>query len=404
MKNLNNKLVISGVFGYVFLTFMIISTIFGLISSYEYFENIIITISNVLNLSLASIFLALIAKQKFKPSQTSYLSLVIIGLKLVSIPVLAIVFSQYLLNSIANFICSLAFTRALLKNNRYFSITILVGIPSGIILALIAQLFVNQEQQIEYGDFLRESLVEIIYCIIQIMSVLFLIFYQRIENTIKINMARDFSNVIAYEIFTTLAVIETEIGVLRTHNLKRDSQDILQLLTRNCRKMRKRVNSIIQNIQLIGLIPNLVTSKISIRDIIKDCIGDYLEGGSSISLTDHNDIHVIASPSMLKSLFCNMLDNALQHGCVNPNIEIIISENYVIFQDNGGGVRTMDVDHIFNMFATSKDNHLGIGLTVSKEIMESYGGSIKCVSLEGQNTTFILKFPVCHFALSAEEI
>jgi len=75
------------------------------------------------------------------------------------------------------------------------------------------------------------------------------------------------------------------------------------------------------------------------------------------------------------------------------HIEVIISENYVIVQDSGHGIKQSYIGNIFDIFTSTKEHNLGIGLTVCKDVMTNYGGTIRCISLEGHHTTFIIKFP-----------
>ncbi len=334
------------------------------------------------------------AKQKWKynASQTSYLWLLMIGIKLISMPLFSMIFSQYFLNSLANLICGIIFTKVLL-NGKYLIKLLLSSAFLAITIGFLVQCFISEEQQLEYGDFLNYTFVELLSCLMQSLAILFLTFYKKIENEIKINTMKNFSTVMAHEVFTPIAVIETQIGVLRNQSLDRDAQEILKVLTNNCRKIRKRMNFVIENTRNINVRPIFTQINTSIKQVIQECIDEYKADNINITLIAHNNINFPGPKNMLQSVCHNIIDNAFRHGGATTNIEIIISENYVIFQDSGCGIKQGCTNHIFDIFTSSKENHLGIGLTVCKEIINNYGGSIRCISLEGHHTTLIIKFP-----------
>jgi two-component system NtrC family sensor kinase len=68
----------------------------------------------------------------------------------------------------------------------------------------------------------------------------------------------------------------------------------------------------------------------------------------------------------------------------------------VRFSDTGSGVQDKMQDIIFDPFFTTKDpgQSVGLGLFISREIAESYNGSIEVKSERGRTTTFVIKLPV----------
>jgi hypothetical protein len=66
----------------------------------------------------------------------------------------------------------------------------------------------------------------------------------------------------------------------------------------------------------------------------------------------------------------------------------------VEISDTGPGMTKQVLDHVFEPKFTTKRGGLGIGLAVSKKIVESHRGSIRALSSEGRGTTFIISLPV----------
>jgi signal transduction histidine kinase len=57
------------------------------------------------------------------------------------------------------------------------------------------------------------------------------------------------------------------------------------------------------------------------------------------------------------------------------------------------GIKQSDLDKIFTPFFSTKENGTGLGLYITKRIVDSNGGSINIKSTEGKGTTTYLKFP-----------
>jgi two-component system nitrogen regulation sensor histidine kinase NtrY len=71
------------------------------------------------------------------------------------------------------------------------------------------------------------------------------------------------------------------------------------------------------------------------------------------------------------------------------------AQNEILVQviDNGAGIPTEHLDSIFIPFFTTKRNGTGVGLSVSRQIVQLNGGLISVRSVPGQGCVFTLKFP-----------
>ena len=95
----------------------------------------------------------------------------------------------------------------------------------------------------------------------------------------------------------------------------------------------------------------------------------------------------------------NILKNAIEHSKENSKI-IITTINTSVFtkiiiQDEGEGIDSKDIKHIFERFYKSKnssENSIGIGLSLAKTIIEKANGYIKVESEEEKGTMFEIKY------------
>jgi signal transduction histidine kinase len=109
---------------------------------------------------------------------------------------------------------------------------------------------------------------------------------------------------------------------------------------------------------------------------------------------------VFASRVQLQQVLMNLMLNAIE-AMKETGGQIAVkakadSNNYVEISicDTGVGLATEDVDRIFDPFHTTKPQGTGMGLTISRSIVESYGGKVWANANEGPGTTFHFTLPV----------
>ena len=68
--------------------------------------------------------------------------------------------------------------------------------------------------------------------------------------------------------------------------------------------------------------------------------------------------------------------------------------NHIVIkeEDNGPGIQTSDIQDIFLPFFTTKKDGMGIGLSLSRQIMNLHGGTLSVESVPGERTVFSLVF------------
>jgi signal transduction histidine kinase len=108
---------------------------------------------------------------------------------------------------------------------------------------------------------------------------------------------------------------------------------------------------------------------------------------------------VKTDPEQMSRVFANIISNAVQ--AMNGkggelNIGTAVDDNFVsvIFQDNGCGIPKENMGKIFEPLFTTKPKGIGLGLAISKRLIEQNGGKIEVASLVGQGTTFTVKIPL----------
>lgn len=116
-----------------------------------------------------------------------------------------------------------------------------------------------------------------------------------------------------------------------------------------------------------------------------------------------HDGSVVADFQKIRQILYNLLSNAIKFSNENDEIDVDIDLNNTRFiikvKDNGIGIAIKDQDRIFDKFVqlenayTKKESSTGLGLTITKELVEMHGGLISVKSSLGSGATFIVKIP-----------
>jgi signal transduction histidine kinase len=115
---------------------------------------------------------------------------------------------------------------------------------------------------------------------------------------------------------------------------------------------------------------------------------------------DEEQLKRYGDESLLKTAFMNLMDNACKYSNNKTvNVFLHLQKDLIIlyFKDVGTGISKEELPYIFDTFyrsaTTISKAGYGIGLSLTKRIINMQGGSIEVESVLGSGTTFILKFP-----------
>ncbi len=107
---------------------------------------------------------------------------------------------------------------------------------------------------------------------------------------------------------------------------------------------------------------------------------------------------VLGSPEQIQQVFINLFMNAIEamdsKGTISIETQNQPGKVVVHISDTGRGMPPEILEKIFKPFFTTKsEKSTGIGLTISKKIIESHKGNISAESAQGKGTTFTISFP-----------
>lgn len=143
---------------------------------------------------------------------------------------------------------------------------------------------------------------------------------------------------------------------------------------------------------------------IRLRELIENAVHSLQvlieQKRQTITIYGDEEMIIRADEEWLKEAFINLIKNAVEHTPQEGEIHIILEENLlfhaVMIRDRGEGISPEDLPHIFKRFyrgnGTTKPQSIGIGLSLSKSIIEEQGGMITVASKLGKGTEFRISF------------
>ena len=136
-----------------------------------------------------------------------------------------------------------------------------------------------------------------------------------------------------------------------------------------------------------------------ITEIVKNLEIPIEIKNQNIIINGDNEAAFVGDYKWQQEAVTNIIKNCIEHNKENGTINIKYEENNLFtkisIKDEGIGIEKEDLKHIFERFYKGKnstENSVGIGLSLSKNIIEKNNGTIICKSEIGKGTEFIIKY------------
>lgn len=178
-------------------------------------------------------------------------------------------------------------------------------------------------------------------------------------------------------------------------------EDFLRNMKREVMNINFLVKSILKLSRLDTNTVKFISKKESVKEIIKEAILNVslLSDLKNVKIeTNLSDSFITCDYKWQIEALTNILKNSIEHSYENNKVLIESSENNayvkITIKDFGSGIAKEDINHIFERFYKGKDSDydsIGIGLALSKSIIEKQNGKISVESSD-DGTTFIIKY------------
>ena len=241
--------------------------------------------------------------------------------------------------------------------------------------------------------------------------------YEKLNETyeqLKINnkMQKEFLDIAAHELRTPIEPILGLTGVLRSDKTmdRAAVEELLDVIARNAKRLQRLADDILDVTKIESQSLELKKELINVNDVISNTvqeINNQIDHDVKIELVfiprDHDIISVEADKARLTQVIFNLLTNAVKFTKKGRHVSITLEEEknngpqklaVVTVKDSGTGINQEILPRLFEKFASKSSQGTGLGLFISKSIIEAHGGKIWAKNnTEDKGATFAFSLP-----------
>ena len=215
-------------------------------------------------------------------------------------------------------------------------------------------------------------------------------------------LQREFINIASHEMKTPTQAILGYSELLETD--PKNNAEIIASLKRNANRLQRLTNDILEVSRIESQTLRLNKEKVNLNEKIREIIDDVrnqVQNPNDLQinfLEVKHPVHLEADKTRLYQVIANLLTNAIKFTnegtiTVSADVNDNNSELIVTVRDSGEGIHSDIIPRLFTKFATKSNTGTGLGLYISKNIIEAHGGRIWAENNQdgkGANFTFTL--------------
>jgi two-component system sensor histidine kinase/response regulator len=223
-------------------------------------------------------------------------------------------------------------------------------------------------------------------------------------------LREQFASIVSHELKAPLGAVQQNLFALEfglADLLNEDQKEMLERLKTRVADLLKMINSWLR---VISVDPAKLREGFSLIDILVP-IQNALESNQTLAERKDIKVETVSATGLpqvngdalsLSEVFTNIIGNAIKYSPDGSKVMVTTSSQgetlTVAVKDAGVGIGAEDLPHIFDGFyrggsAQATAGH-GIGLAVSRQIVDAHGGTINVESELGKGTTFVVSLPV----------
>jgi signal transduction histidine kinase len=223
---------------------------------------------------------------------------------------------------------------------------------------------------------------------------------EQLRRSEKLSTLGEMAAVLAHEIRNPLGSIRGTAEILRDDYRPGDPKhEFIEIQI----KETERLNHVVEDFLRMARQKPVELSDCSIREELETIVTlvakDAQDRGISLRLESNAEPAVIRGDGeKLRQAFLNIVINALQATPAGGSVSILLNKCKtgfeISFRDSGSGIAADSLQRIFEPFYTTKTDGTGLGLAVTRKIIEGHGGKMDIESEVGQGTTVSVRLPM----------
>jgi signal transduction histidine kinase len=212
----------------------------------------------------------------------------------------------------------------------------------------------------------------------------------------------DFVAMVSHEFRTPLTSIHGYVSLMldEEERLRPDDVHYLKVVARNTERLHRLVTDLLSSAQHDGRPMDIVRVPTNISEIVRASVESARpaaeDKGLSLSVEMPAHLRVMVDPQRFAQVVDNLLSNAVKYtpdgGSVSVTLTGLDDHVELVVADTGIGISPGDRDRLFTRFFRARDAEersipgVGLGLSITKKIVETHGGRIEVESGEGGST------------------
>jgi signal transduction histidine kinase len=228
--------------------------------------------------------------------------------------------------------------------------------------------------------------------------------YEKLKESDK--MKTEFINVAAHELRTPIQPILGLSEIIRSKVNDDKQRTYIDVITRNAKRLLQLTENILDVTKIESQSLKLHKEQLNLNDLIINSINDMIikryfnEEKNHIKILYYpKDIFIEADRTRMAQVISNLLSNALKfttEGSISIECNVNCNNEVTIrVQDTGHGIDPEILPKLFSKFATKSFSGTGLGLFISKSIIEAHGGKIWAENnADGKGAAFEFSIPI----------
>lgn len=228
---------------------------------------------------------------------------------------------------------------------------------------------------------------------------------ERLREAERLSAVGKLASGIAHEIRNPLNFMNLSIDHIRNRlgsGRPEGTAEALALMA-NIKAEIHRLNTMIENFLTVGKPLALNKSEVDLSALIQDVVGlaqqKAVEQGIAIEVADEASVARLHADSVqIKTCLMNVVLNAIQAMPAGGRLRITAAAGSgtadITISDTGQGISEEDLGRIFNPYFTTKKLGIGLGLAITKKVVEEHRGRITVRSRPNEGTDVVISLPV----------